>query len=140
MKQQVIEREITWGDLDSLGIVFYPRYYEWMSASTHLFFDALALNLGTLLQERRITFSLAETSARYLRPGRYQQMIRITTKIEALEDRTVALLHQIRSGTDSGLMVEGREKRICVHIAASGALRAIAIPDDLRACLRKALP
>lgn len=129
-----------WGDLDSLGIVFYPRYYEWMSASTHLFFDALALNLGTLLRERRIIFSLVETSARYLRPGRYQHKIRISTKIEALHDKTVALLHQIRSGVDSGLMVEGRETRICVHVADSGALRAIVIPDDLRASLRKALP
>jgi len=28
MKQNIVERKIMWGDLDSLGIVFYPRYYE----------------------------------------------------------------------------------------------------------------
>lgn len=132
------EREIMWGDLDSLGIVFYPRYYEWMSASCHQFFDALDLNLGILLRERRITFSLAETSAHYLRPGRYLERIRIATEIEALGDKTVVLRHQIRSATDSALMVEGREKRICTSVADPANLRAITIPDDLRTCLEKA--
>jgi len=37
MMQNVVERKIMWGDLDSLGIVFYPRYYEWIDASGHLF-------------------------------------------------------------------------------------------------------
>ena len=43
MKQNVIERQIMWGDLDALGIVFYPRFYEWMDAAAHLYFAALGL-------------------------------------------------------------------------------------------------
>jgi YbgC/YbaW family acyl-CoA thioester hydrolase len=138
VKQQLTEREIMWGDLDSLGIVFYPRYYEWMSASGHVFFDSIDLNLGTLLRERKIIFSLVETSARYFNPGRYQQKICIATEIEALGDKTVLLLHQIRLATDSTLLVEGREKRICLSVTDSEHLRAITIPDDIRACLQKA--
>ena len=37
MFQNVIERQIGWGDLDPAGIVYYPRYYEWIDAAGHLF-------------------------------------------------------------------------------------------------------
>jgi acyl-CoA thioesterase FadM len=37
MKQSIVERKIAWGDLDALGIVFYPRYYEWIDAAAHHF-------------------------------------------------------------------------------------------------------
>ena len=43
MHVHTVERRIMWGDLDSLGIVFYPRYYEWMDACGHLLFESLRL-------------------------------------------------------------------------------------------------
>jgi len=30
------------------GIVFYPRYYEWIDACGHLFFESIGLNIGKL--------------------------------------------------------------------------------------------
>ncbi|HUU80038.1 MAG TPA: acyl-CoA thioesterase, partial [Acidobacteriota bacterium] len=71
MKENIVERKIMWGDLDSLGIVFYPRYYEWIDACGHLFFESISLNIGDLWRERKIIFGLVETSSRYFKPGRY---------------------------------------------------------------------
>jgi len=62
--KNTVHRKIMWGDLDSLGIVFYPRYYEWIDAAGHLFFDAIGLNLGSLMNERKIQFGLIETNCR----------------------------------------------------------------------------
>jgi len=84
---ETMRRRITWGDLDSLGIVFYPRYYEWIDEASHVFFDKIGLNLGRLLRERGIIFALLETGCRYLRPGRYHDEIEIFTGLSELRDK-----------------------------------------------------
>ena len=127
-----------WGDLDSLGIVFYPRYYEWVDASGHLFFEKINLNIGELWHERDILFGLVETSCRYLKPGRYHQSIRITTNIDALEEKTLVFKHSINDSTDNALMVEGYETRVCLDVSDPGDFRARDIPQDIYIVLKKA--
>ena len=138
MKKNVVEQKIMWGDLDSLGIVFYPRYYEWIDACGHLFFESIQLNLGDLWDLRKILFGMVETSCRYLRPGRYHEVIRITTHIHTLEEKTVLLKHVIEASADGTLMVEGFEKRICLDVTDPENFKAINIPDDIYAILEEA--
>lgn len=68
-----------WGDLDALGIVFYPRYYEWIDSAGHLFFKEIRLDMQFLWNSRYILFGLVETSCRYFAPGRYHEEISILT-------------------------------------------------------------
>jgi YbgC/YbaW family acyl-CoA thioester hydrolase len=138
MIQNVVERKIMWGDLDALGIVFYPRYYEWIDASGHLFFDKLELNLGKLWSERGIQFGLGETNCRYHRPGRYHQKIRIVTEIKSLASKRVDLSHQIYLCEDNALLVDGLEKRICMDVSDPAHFRACQIPADIVEILLRA--
>lgn len=138
MKQNMVERKIMWGDLDSLGIVFYPRFYEWIDASGHLFFESIGLNMGELWQQRNIVFGLAETSCRYLRPVRYHQSISIVTGIRELEKKTVLLEHRIKSAGREELLVEGVEKRICLDVSDLKDLKAVFIPGDIYQVLKEA--
>ncbi len=138
MRENTVERRIMWGDLDSLGIVFYPRYYEWIDASGHLFFDAIGLNLGRLWQRRQLQFGLVETACRYRSPGRYDQRIRITTRIASLKTKLVHLEHRILDAASGALMVEGMEKRICLDVSDPERFRAVDIPADIHALLAEA--
>lgn len=136
--KNVIHRKIMWGDLDSLGIVFYPRYYEWIDAAGHLFFEAIDLNLGQLMKTRKILFGLIETSSRYREPGRYHDDIEIVTELEDLTNKTVGLRHTIKRDQDQVTLVEGYEKRICMDVSEPERFKAIPIPDDLFTLLTQA--
>ncbi len=138
MKQNIVKKTIAWGDLDALGIVFYPRYYEWIDAGGHLFFDSIKLNLALLWRERNIMFGLVETSCRYFKSGRYQQQIEILTHIDSLEEKTMVFKHLIRDRMDESLIVEGRENRICMDVSDPDSFRAIDIPDDIYSILKDA--
>ncbi len=131
MFTNTVKRKIMWGDLDSLGIVFYPRFYEWIDASGHLFFEALGLHLGRLWQERGICFGLVETSSRYKAPGRYHQEIKLISNLAELEVKTLTLKHDIVDAASGGLMVAGREKRICLDVSDPENFKARDIPADL---------
>jgi YbgC/YbaW family acyl-CoA thioester hydrolase len=137
MKKNIVERKIAWGDLDSLGIVFYPRYYEWIDASSHLFFESIGLNLNTLYKNRSIQFGLTETSCLYLRPGRYHESIRIVTKLGELTEKTLKLEHSIHNAIDDVLMVKGFEKRICMDVGDLEDIKPIPIPENIYFILDK---
>ena len=139
MKKNIVERKIMWGDLDALGIVFYPRYYEWIDGCGHLFFESIGLNIGELRREKNLLFGLVETSCRYFRPGRYHQQIRIVTWIDRLEKKTLRLKHDICRSSDGTLMVEGFEHRICMDVSDPEQLRAVDIPPDVYSLLKGAL-
>ena len=138
MKKNIVERKIMWGDLDSCGIVFYPRYYEWIDASGHLFFEAIGLNLNTLLECHQVQFSLIESACSYSRPGRYHQTIRIVTQIEQLTRKIVQLNHTIFDAAENALMVSGMEKRICIDATDPKNIRAMDIPEEIYAVLKEA--
>jgi YbgC/YbaW family acyl-CoA thioester hydrolase len=138
MLVNTVVKRIMWGDLDSLGIVFYPRYYEWIDASGHLFFEACGLNLDRLWRERGLTFGLAETSCRYLAPGRYHQTLEIRTSLAELGGKTAVLSHQLVDQAAGALLVDGREVRICLDVSDPERFRAREIPADVRARLEAA--
>jgi 4-hydroxybenzoyl-CoA thioesterase len=132
-----VERQIAWGDLDPLGIVFYPRYSEWMDASGHLFFDRIGLNLVRLARERQLQFGLVETTCRYLRPGRYHQRLHVDTELVSLDERTVVLRHRFVEMDGNDLLVEGRERRICMDVSDPMRIRAVTIPEILYTILER---
>ena len=138
MKKTTVKRQIVWGDLDPLGIVFYPHYYNWIDASGHVFFQSLNLALGSLWKEREIIFSLLETGCSYHLPGRYNEWIEIVTYIDDISDKVVLLRHDISRLSDRALIVKGFEKRICLDVSDSLKFKAIDIPHDIRTILSKA--
>ena len=138
MAVSTVERRIMWGDLDALGIVFYPRYAEWMDGASHLFFESIGLSLDALMQQRSLGFGLAETGCRYLRPGRYHQKIRIVSRIGDLVHKTLVVHHRIEDAADGDAMVEGTETRICMDVSNPQHFRAVAIPADIAAVLARA--
>lgn len=139
MIQNKIERKIMWGDLDSLGIVFYPKYYDWIDSCSHLFFEKISLDLAELWKERQIVFGLTKTSCDYFSPGRYHQEIIITTHIKKIERKNVTIKHIITNKSNDRIMVRGFEKRTCMNVKEPEALNAMDIPDDIYDIFKKAL-
>jgi YbgC/YbaW family acyl-CoA thioester hydrolase len=139
MIQNKIERQIMWGDLDSMGIVYYPRYYEWIDGCTHLFFEKIFPNWAELCETRQIMFGLRKTSCEYFSPGRYHQKILITTQIENIEKKMLILKHIITSCVNNRIMVRGIEKRVCMDVKDPAKLKAVNIPEDINKILTNVL-
>ncbi len=136
--QQIVNRKIMWGDLDSLGIVFYPRYYEWADACAHQFFESIDLRLDVLWEKRKLLFGLIETSSRYRSPGRYHELIKIITEIEDLKPKIVGFKHTILRAPGDKVLLTVREKRICMDVTDPVNIRAVDIPSDLYSVLKGA--
>ena len=128
---QKTERKIMWGDLDSMGIVFHPRYSEWFDGCSNNFFESIGLTMERLRGRNKLLFGLVDISVEYYHPGRYNQDIVISTSIRKLSDKIIGMQHLLHSKGEGRLMVKGMENRICMDLSDPNEIRARKMPDDI---------
>ncbi|MEJ5376242.1 MAG: acyl-CoA thioesterase [bacterium] len=139
MKIHVTDQKIMWGDLDPLGIVFYPHYYQWMDGCAHLFMESLGIPMKQLLESRGLIFALVETRCEYYSPGKYHDTLRIITSLAHMDTKRLLLRYRFYKMPQEELLAQGWERRICLDAKDPSHLRAAEIPGDISALLKSAL-
>lgn len=130
---------VSFGDCDPAGIVFFPNFSRWMDAASLAFFMACGVPPWRELVKTRgiVGTPLLEINTRFVKAVTYGETITIATWIEEWRSKVFVQMHRV-TRTDDGkeaLICEGREVRAFVQRDAEQPerLRAIAVPDDIRA-------
>ena len=126
--------DIQFGDCDPAGIVFFPNFLRWMDAASLAFFRQCGVPPWRELEASRgiVGTPLLEIATRFVKSATYGEQLRIETRIEEWRPKVFVQAHRVHRGDD--LICEGRETRVfVVRDAAGGRLKAIPVPEDLRA-------
>ena len=92
--------EITFGDVDSAGIVYYPRYGHYFHVAMERFFrEALDFPYPRLLDQERIGLPTVRLETDYLKPLRYGDEATIEVSLESLGSSSVVWLFKILTQT-----------------------------------------
>jgi len=133
----VHEIEVQWGDLDSLGIVFYPHFFAWADEGAHQLFRAAELPMDRLLTERKMSFGLVSSAAEFHSPARYGDRLLCRSTISKLGGRSVELTHRMVRRADEAPVATVREIRVCMDLSDPGRIRAQELPPDVASGLRR---
>lgn len=126
--------EVSIGDCDPAGIVFYPNYYRWFDAAFQGLLAQQGVTQKTLRDELGIMGTgLIDSGAKFLAPLSYGERLDLEVRIEAWSAKTLRLGYSGRVG--ARLCVEGFEVR-GLFLAGEEGVRAGPIAP-LR-CLLKA--
>lgn len=128
--------EVSWGDCDAAGIVFYPRYYAWFDACTHALLGRAGLDQRTLVAEYGVVgASLVQASARFASPATYGDILTAESRIIRVGRSSFTVSHRLAIG--ERLVTEGEEVRVWAErcVEAAHGIRAAAIPAAVRARL-----
>lgn len=128
--------EVTFGDCDPAGIVFYPNFYRWFDASVHAAMHSIGWGWHRTAKEFGwLGLPLAEAGARFLRPVQAGQPIVVETRVASVEDRRIVFAHRVLRGTT--VICEGEETRFIGirHPDDPERVKAIEVPAALRAAL-----
>lgn len=127
--------DVQFGDCDPAGIVFFPNFSRWMDAASLAFFMQCGLPPWRELVQTRgiIGTPLLEINTRFLKAATYGETLVIETSVEEWRHKAFVQHHRVTRGAD--VICEGREVRAFVirDAAEGGRLRAIPIPEDIRA-------
>ena len=127
--------DVQFGDCDPAGIVFFPNFSRWMDAASLAFFMQCGVPPWRELVQTRgiIGTPLLEINTKFLKAATYGETLVIETSVEEWRHKAFVQHHRVTRGAD--LICEGREVRAFVirDAAEGGRLRAIPIPEDIRA-------
>jgi len=125
--------EVQFGDCDPAGIVFFPNFSRWMDAASLAFFVQCGVPPWRELVKTRgiVGTPLLEIHTRFLEAATYGEQLAIETCVEEWRGKVFIQRHRVTRGAD--LICEGTEVRAFVVRDEGGRLRAVPVPQDIRA-------
>jgi 4-hydroxybenzoyl-CoA thioesterase len=128
---------VQWGDCDPAGIVFYPRYFEWLDASSILLFEKATGMLKSKMLEiyGGAGLALLEARAVFKVASRYGEDLEIETRVAEFRRSSFFVEHKV---TKAGVLaLEGYETRLWTVRDAGGNLRSGALPPEVLASFQR---
>jgi YbgC/YbaW family acyl-CoA thioester hydrolase len=127
-------RPVRWSDVDAAGIAYFPRFFEYCHDAIEALFGALPGGYPALTMGRRIGVPTVHLAADFRAPLRYGDTCLVRVTVARLGRTSVTFRHQLVRASDG---VECAEVEHVVAVADLASLRAIPIPDDVRALLER---
>lgn len=126
--RQVSEFRVRYAETDQMGVVYHSNYLIWCEVGR----TDLIRTLGapyTEIERDGVALAVVEAHLRYLKPARYDDIVRVTTTVKEVRSRVVRFEYEVSS--DGVLLVTG----YTTLVAMGRDGRSSAIPAQLRDAL-----
>jgi acyl-CoA thioester hydrolase len=125
MDEFSIEKRIYYHDTDCGGVVYYANYLKYLEEARTEYLLSKGVDLQKL-SGKGIWFVVAKVEIEYKSPARYQDTIRILTRIEKTKYSAMQFFQTIVK--NSRTVTEARTTLICVN----NDFKPIAIPEEIK--------
>jgi acyl-CoA thioester hydrolase len=133
-RPQITQFRVRYAETDRMGVVYHANYLVWCEVGRVEFMRALGRDYAAL-EEQGTGLAVTEARVRYLAPARFDDLIRVSTRLVGVRSRAVSFAYDITNAeTDVRLATAHTD---LVSIDRDG--RLMAIPADFRAILEAAL-
>jgi acyl-CoA thioester hydrolase len=115
-----------------MGVVYHAEYLVWCEVGRTDFIRALGLPYSEL-ERRGTALAVAEATIRYHAPARYDDMVRVETRLVDVRSRAITFEYLIRNADTGERLASART--LLVSLDADGKL--VPMPDDVRALMER---
>ncbi len=130
---------VYWEDTDGQGVVFYANYIKFFERARTEWLRALGFGQEQLKRDTGGMFVVGETTARYLRPAKLDDLLQVTVRV--LQQGRSSLTFEQQVWRDDALLTEGEIRIGWVEPdPATGDFRPRRIPAEVLARLQPAAP
>lgn len=127
-----IQRDVTWGDCDPAGIIYYPTYFRWIDAGTWNLFFLAGLTPASLRAEYpAMDMPAVSSSLEFRNPAPFGAKAEVRSRVEHWGGKSFRISHEIVRADGAQLAV-GSETRAWVENTRGAGLRAQTIPESLK--------
>lgn len=115
-------------ETDQMGIVYYANYFVWMEIGRVEWCRAKGIRYRDMEAEDGILLTVAEATCRYHTPAKYDEAVRIETRMKVAHPRMVRFEYTMIS-EETGLKIANGET---AHIFCGRDLRPTRLPEKYR--------
>ena len=129
---QVTELRVRYAETDQMGVVYHANYFAWCEIGRTEFIRSLGGITYAELERAGTALAVVEAHLRYIKPARYDDLIRITTRVTEVRSRVARFDYDIEI-LDGGAVATGYTTLVAMTREGRGGC----IPDHLRQQLER---
>ncbi len=130
----VYERPVRFEEVDAARIVFFARFFNYAHEAMEALLGGLDGGYVRLINERRIGMPAVHVTCDFKSPLRFGDVARIETRAARIGNKSVTYRYDIFRKADAAHVAT--IEHTCA-VTDLDAMRAIPIPDDVRALLER---
>jgi acyl-CoA thioester hydrolase len=105
---------VRYAETDQMGVVYHSNYLIWFEVGRVEFMRQLGLNYKQMEEEDGCGISVVDVHARYRAPARYDDELRIETRLLAARGAVIKFGYSIVRIEDDVLLCQGETTHVCV--------------------------
>ena len=117
-----------------MGVVYHAEYLVWCEVGRTDFIREPGIPYAEL-ERRGTALAVAEATIRYHAPARYDDLVRVETRLVDVRSRAITFDYLIRNGTTGERLASART--LLVSLDPSG--KPVPMPPDVRALMEGAV-
>jgi acyl-CoA thioester hydrolase len=121
------EFRVRYSETDQMGVVYHTNYLIWCEIGRTDFIRTSGSTYAEL-ERRGVLLAVSEASIRYHAPARYDDLIRVQTRLAAVRSRAVTFDYVITNGETGDRLASARTALVCLDRAG----RPVTMPEDFR--------
>jgi acyl-CoA thioester hydrolase len=98
---------VRYAETDQMGVVYHANYLIWFEIGRVELMRALGFEYKLMETEDDCYIVVAEASCRYLLPARYDELLRVRTRISQAGNRVVKYSYELLRDSDETLLATG---------------------------------
>ncbi len=132
-RTHVSELRVRYAETDQMGVVYHANYLAWCEVGRTDYIRAAGMSYRDM-EAAGVGLAVSDVQMRFHAPARYDDAIRVETRLTEVRSRTVTFEYVVRLADTGARLVSASTRLIAVD--ASG--RTIAMPPEVRLVLERA--
>jgi len=127
-----VEFRVRYAETDQMGVVYHAEYLVWCEVGRTEFIRAHLRSYATL-EEEGLTLAVADASLRYHGGARYDELIRVETRLVEVRSRSLRFEYVVRRAETGEKLVTAATTLVAVDRTGRGMV----IPTEIRAAMER---
>ncbi len=123
---------VRYAETDQMGVVYHANYLVWFEVGRVEFIRQLGMNYRDMEREDGTLIAVAEVTARYKAPARYDDELIVRTSLAAVRDSIVRFRYVVLRPADQTVLCEGET----VHFVVGRDMKRRSLPARYAECFR----
>jgi acyl-CoA thioester hydrolase len=119
---------VRYAETDQMGVVYHANYLIWFEVGRVELMRALGVEYKLMEKEDDCHIVVVQANCRYLAPAKYDEELRVRTRIAEMRNRSISFAYEIHRDSDPHLLATGET----VHVICGSNGRPKILPQKYR--------
>jgi acyl-CoA thioester hydrolase len=116
---------VRYAETDQMGVVYHANYLVWFEIGRVDFIRSLGMDYRSMEREDGLGIAVVDVSARYKSPARYDDELKIETRLAAARGPIIKFHYRVLRHADDVVLCEGET----VHVVVDREMKKRTLPE-----------